>query len=91
MLSKAMMIQKPKILNLKKTKKTSIRVYAVKSDDNPKTELNILAYAFNSDDGKRPNTLKPGTYSGEAKASINDPTNFTRVHKNLLPQAMKDR
>ena len=86
-----MMIQKPKILNLKKTKKTSIRVYAVKSDDDPKTKLNILAYALNSDDGKRPNTLKPGTNSGEAKASINDPTNFTRVQNKLLPQAMKDR
>ena len=38
MLSKAMMIQKPKIQNLEKTKKTNVRVYAVKSDDDPKTE-----------------------------------------------------
>ena len=39
---KAMMIRKPWILNLKKTKKTSIRIYAFKSDDDPNQELNIL-------------------------------------------------
>ena len=37
MLLKAMMIQKPGIQTLPKTKKTNVRVYAVKSDDDPKT------------------------------------------------------
>ena len=46
MLSKAMMIQKPKILILKKTKKTSIRVYAVKSDDNPKDQTQYPSLSF---------------------------------------------
>ncbi len=36
--SKAMMIQKPRIQNLKKTKKTNVRIYAFKSDDDPKNQ-----------------------------------------------------
>ncbi len=39
----------------KDQQKTNIRNYAVKSDDDPKTnKTNILVYALKSDDGERP-------------------------------------
>ena len=86
MLSKAMITQKPIDPKPKENQQKPMSwVYAFKSDDDSKNRKNnILAYAVKSDDGQRPNTLKPGTnckrfFTGRVTPQKNDPQNLLRL------------